>query len=513
MYYTSDLHIKSGEFKDILSELPDAYIPNYYVHLKNLPLTSSSKIDRKALPMPTIKDDEEIVLPKTELEKVLHTAVSQIVEKEHRGQAISINKPISDYGITSRQTSDIIAFMEIKGYSGNDFRKKVNVHKSIFEIAKSFEDYENPATNVRHFPRYSFDRFANKNHFSCVFLTGASGFLGSHVLSSLLKNTKAHIICLYHNNSIAKTYESYHMDVPYDNARIECVYGSLSEENFGLLDEDLELVESADAIINCAAYVKYFGDAEKFYKTNVLSVKNLIDFAIKNRMVLNHISTLSILGINASEKITERDFWFGQTEIFNNQYVESKFTAENEIIRMRENGLKYRIFRVGRLAWRADGVFQNNCDENEFYATLKVFETLKMVPKQLLKTEMEVSPIDGCANAIVALSNHKNINGTFHIMNKNTVPLSFIIDSMNKSGCDIKAVDMKEFMEAYRYQLNENVYKDVTNICCVSNNSFSIEHNDNVTNEITEKALPKSFKWPEIDEHYFGIKFAQDKSI
>ena len=90
--------------------------------------------------------------------------------------------------------------------------------------------------------------------------------------------------------------------------------------------------EEVDAIINCAALVKYYGDAEAFHKANVMSVKNLAEFAIKRNIIFNHISTLSVLGEDSSSPIDEHSFYINQDEVFNNQYIESKFLGEFEIL-------------------------------------------------------------------------------------------------------------------------------------------------------------------------------------
>lgn len=530
LYYLSNVIIKTEEFRSILSELPDAYIPSFFVKLEKLPLTSSNKIDRKSLPVPEIKNNDEIILPRTELEKALHTIVKRLVEERFVNneissvQEVSINKALSTYGINSNQKGAINSYLTRNGFYHPENHKIIKMTMSIAEIAEKIENLDDSRSVKRNFPAYSFDNYKNKNNVSSIFLTGGAGFLGTHVLASLLKNTKAHIICLYHNSSIKKAYEGYNMDVKLDESRITYVYGSLSEENLGLSDDDIELVESADSIINCAACVKYYADEDIIYRANVLSVKNLISFAIKNKIVLNHVSTLSVLGNEIGREVTEKDFWHGQNEIFMIPYVESKFTAENEIILSAENGLKYRIFRVGRLSWRKDGVFQHNCNENEFFATLKIFELLGLVPEELLDIKMEISPIDGCANAIVALSNCKSINGTYHIMNENLVTLKFIINSMNKAGCNIKAVPMSTFLSKFNKLPNHNtssssdkysdasVFKAVTSTCCVVNDMFNIEHNEHITNKLTIKALPSKFKWPEVDEEYFIKKFGESKN-
>lgn len=139
-------------------------------------------------------------------------------------------------------------------------------------------------------------------------MTGAAGFLGIHVLAYLLEHTKMHIVCLYHNRNIQEIYELYNMPVCFDENRVSLVHGSLNNEKLGLSDEDYEFVETVDSIINCAALVKYFGDEGDFQKNNVNSVIFLAEFALKHNIILNHISTLSILVTESNVKVTEKIF-------------------------------------------------------------------------------------------------------------------------------------------------------------------------------------------------------------
>lgn len=499
-YYKSDSTIDRSVFVDeIFRNLPASYIPNYFVHLKEFPYTSSNKIDRKALPLPEFKT-EELVLPRNAMEQNIYDSCRE----EKAGLSIGVNKPLAEYGFQSTDMPGILTKLNDKGVEIQDFRI-LNNSSSIEQIAQKIsEGFEFSNGYTRNFPEIFFEDYTDSSKASTHLLTGASGFLGAHVLNELISSTDSMIICLSHNKGIEESFNYYFPKKSLPLNRVKIVNGSLDSEYLGLSEDDFEIVESSDAIINCAAYVKYFGDVNKIQRSNVVSVKHLIDFAMQHNIILNHISTLSVLGANHGQDVDETSFWVGQEEIFSNQYVESKFMAENEIRKRGLEGLRYRVIRIGRLAWRwDDGVFQPNKEDNEFYCTLKAFKTLKMVPSELSDIKLEISPIDDCAKAITLLCNQKYVNGIFHVMNHNLISLRNVINYMNDNDAGIKFVTMDEFMKAFNLIDDTSPIKKVLQMCSVKNHNFIVENNERIKNDKTQELLSKHFAWSTLDKNYF----------
>jgi len=68
-YIVSGQQIKISWVQEyLLKELPDYMVPTYFIRMDNFPLTSSGKIDRKALPAPRMNAGNDYVPPGTELE-------------------------------------------------------------------------------------------------------------------------------------------------------------------------------------------------------------------------------------------------------------------------------------------------------------------------------------------------------------------------------------------------------------------------------------------------------------
>lgn len=115
-----------------------------------------------------------------------------------------------------------------------------------------------------------------------ILVTGASGFIGHHLLAALLAQ----------GHKVNATVHSRHVPIPtiFPNGRLNLIYGDLAA--------GLQLPENLDAVIHTAAKSAWPGvTASSIVKSNVLATDNLIRHA-KNTGVSRFIflSSLSVYG-------------------------------------------------------------------------------------------------------------------------------------------------------------------------------------------------------------------------
>lgn len=89
-YVVAPNAVKQLEINNYLQEhLPNYMIPNYFMQLDTLPLTSNGKVNRKALPEPRYQEsvEKEFIAPETELEKTVTETVGAILSIERVGMS------------------------------------------------------------------------------------------------------------------------------------------------------------------------------------------------------------------------------------------------------------------------------------------------------------------------------------------------------------------------------------------------------------------------------------------
>ena len=96
-YYAAEKVLPSHELEQFLADqLPAYMVPQRYVWLEQMPLTSNGKIDRRALPEPTTEAVKECVAPTNEVEAKLIEIWSEILKVDK--EQIGINRNFFDLG-------------------------------------------------------------------------------------------------------------------------------------------------------------------------------------------------------------------------------------------------------------------------------------------------------------------------------------------------------------------------------------------------------------------------------
>ena len=95
-YYVENGHVSKSVLKTVLySKLPEYMVPQYFIKLDKLPHTPNGKVDRKALPDPTIEENKKnIVEPRNDIDKKL----VNIIERMLHVSKVSIEDTLLDLG-------------------------------------------------------------------------------------------------------------------------------------------------------------------------------------------------------------------------------------------------------------------------------------------------------------------------------------------------------------------------------------------------------------------------------
>ncbi len=458
-YYTGDAEVSVLKLKRFLGKtLPEYMVPSYYVHLKTLPLSSNGKVDRKALSAPQrcANNEVEYAPPRHETDQKLADVYAKVLKRPQVG----IDDSLFDLGADSLNVIQIYAQLYHFGWkiSTADFYHYPTIREMSDWIlggataaeAEALQEIEAPDWTCGEIPEIIEQASCNG-----LFLTGGTGFLGIHILAELLESGDMVVYCLVRGanqqdaeNRLLKLLHFY-FGTKYDallGVRIQVVNGDIAKERFGLSAAAYAaLGKAVDTVIHSAAAVQFLGSYEQISRINVGGTRETAMFALAHHCRLFHISTISVTGNylvhnTSGGEYTENDFYAGQNYM-GNPYVRSKFEAENLIFQMvRQEGLQAAICRMGNLTSRLeDGVFQANVGDNGFYTALRSVLSTGTVAPGLLHEEIEFSPVDLAARAIVRIASAKSsVRHSFHVFNPRYVPVHELMEMLRAVGTDIQ---------------------------------------------------------------------------
>ena len=535
-YYISSKKVKITELRRYLYEvLPKYMIPSYFTAMDEFPYTPNGKIDKNSLPIPNgiLKTEKSTyIAPKTQLEKKLVSIWEEILNTKPIGIKDNFFELGGDSILALNLNIQLLKITNAIKYSD------IFAHPTISELIEKIEakTFEERQENLDYLiEKYS--ELLNKNMtipksnvpatITNILITGATGFLGIHILAEFLKKEKGKIYTIIRKDPGQTTKEKlidklhYYFGSKFDkyiDTRIVIIDGDISKDGFGLNQQDLfKLGNSISLIINSAAKVSHYGSYTDFYNTNVKSVEKIIDFANLFHLKIFHISTLSVSG-NAfvdqyyMEQHFKEDIDFNESNLYigqslENVYIRSKFEAERRILDSILKGTDAYILRVGNLMPRySDGKFQDNIKENAYLSRLKTFINLKCVPDYLINSYLEFTPIDSTASAIykiIKYSTKENI--VYHIFNHNHIYLKDLLKILKSLNIDINLMKNDDFKKKINEILNSSNSDKLSTLINDLDKDFNLNYDSRIklNSKHTVKLLKLyGFEWPIINEKY-----------
>jgi len=283
---------------------------------------------------------------------------------------------------------------------------------------------------------------------NCIFLTGATGFLGAFLLYELLQQTQANIYCLVRSPNadcgkkrLQSTLESYGIWRESLSSRIIPVVGDLSKPLFGLSDEQFRVIASKlDLIYHSGAAVNLIYPYLKVKAANVLGTQEVLRLAslIKVKPV-HYISTLNVLeSVKPSADEISRDLDnLKHVRLPDSGYVQSKWVAEKLITAACSRGIPTWIYRTGSISGHSQtGVCNTN---DHVYRMIKGCIQLENAPD--VDGMVALTPVDYVSRAILHLSKQKEaLIKVFHILNPHPIRANELFNWLRSFGYRIQPI-------------------------------------------------------------------------
>lgn len=533
-FYTEQTKVDISDIKSaISSKLPRYMMPHIFTVLSEMPLTTSGKINRKALPkidLTNINTDVKYVKPQTELQKEL----AKLMEMVLNYLPVGLNDDFFDLGGDSLKAIEFVSKAHSEGiYFG---LQDIFDNPTIGQLCKKIEKNDRQSVSFSDTDFSKINEILSNNTLDKInvpektepgniLLAGATGFLGMHILSNFLDGDTGIAYCAVRGidtkSSKKRFFELLHFyfEKKYDDSdRIVVICADLNKEKFGLTDDEYSaLVSNVDTVINTAASVKHYGSYGYFYEANVETVNQLIEFCKKSDAKLIHTSTLSVSGNSFADdfkgKVSDSELDFAESNLYisqplDNVYVRTKFEAEKRILEEMSCGLKANIMRMGNLTNRfSDAKFQRNYESNSFLNRLKAILDLGMIPEYLMNLYLEFTPVDDAANAVMTIARHFSTEHTvFHINSDKVLYMDKVVEYFKKCGINIKVADSFTFADTLKSTVKqirtEYIFETFINDMDEDGN-LNYDTKIRVENEFTVEYLRNlGFKWSNIDFDY-----------
>jgi amino acid adenylation domain-containing protein/thioester reductase-like protein len=372
----NDLHRELGR------KLPKHMMPKRYVLLDALPLSHNGKVDRQALkelvagngspstatPPPQLATDENTIL----------AVFRNVLGRDD----IDLNESFFCMGGDSLRA--IEATLQIGSAMGCSLSAdELYAHPSVRKLAEllsatrragvasddmpGLTRFEKDVSLANHLGAWG--RQASVSSPRSILLTGATGFLGAHVLAELVRSTDATVYCLvraataqHAEHALARAMGRYAPAMDLDLDRVRVLTGDVSRPRLGLAPEAFdELAERVDTVLHCAAQVNLAYGYTQLRDTNVLGMQEIIGFAATHRVKwVVHASSVTALPLAAARDggpPLAEDYLLAGAAPPAGGYNQSKWVQERILTIARARGIPCSVVRFGEIMpSRARGV-------------------------------------------------------------------------------------------------------------------------------------------------------------
>jgi amino acid adenylation domain-containing protein/thioester reductase-like protein len=280
-----------------------------------------------------------------------------------------------------------------------------------------------------------------------VLLTGATGFLGAHVLSELLAATRARVWCLVRargdqdaRDRVTAAAARYELPAPPAD-RVVPLAGDLAEPRLGLSAEAFRgLARDIDVIYHVGALVNFVYPYQALRAVNVAGTREVIRLAGESRGIpVHYVSSTAVLaglGVAGVREATE-ETPLAYPERLRMGYVETKYVAEELLRNASRAGLPVAVYRpldiVGSLA---SGAWSTS---TEMAALIRFMTDTGLAPD--IELPLDFVAADTCAQAIRHISlTEEAVGRVYHLASPAHITLRTLNARLRARGYKITEI-------------------------------------------------------------------------
>lgn len=295
-----------------------------------------------------------------------------------------------------------------------------------------------------------------------ILLTGASGFLGAHLLFDLLRSTRAAVHCLVRAGDPREAMERLSANCSrffaerFDTARVRPVVGDLSLPDLGLTSAGwTELAREVDVIVHNGAQLHHMAPYEQLKASNVDSTLAMLRLsAIEKPKRLHFISTLAAaVDRDAGGLLLER-FPEEDPEELVSGYTQTKWVSEKLLAEAARRGFEVTVFRPGFISGRSDsGIWPVEHDH-----LLRIIKgCVQMGAAALSDMTPNMAPVNFVSRAVVQIALSPGTAGrVFNLSNPHMVSWTTLLGWLGEFGYPVEMLQQAEWKERFLKHLDRD---------------------------------------------------------
>jgi thioester reductase-like protein len=288
-----------------------------------------------------------------------------------------------------------------------------------------------------------------------ILLTGATGYLGTHLLAGLLESRDISVRCLVRAENAVKakervvhSLEQFMLWKPEWSQRLDVIAADLGEAFLGLTQaEFIGLGKDVDVIIHNGASVNYVLSYEQLKGVNVNGTQELLRLAEDTRIPFVYVSTLRLFDsrfdgvpITELDKVDEKGTTYAG-------YSRSKWMAEKLINLAGRRGLPFLIVRPGLIC--GDEVCGIPNVNDAVARLVKGCVEIGLAPLSAL--QVNLTPIHYVVKGVIGLLYHHNSSGkVFHLVNDKPTRCDDIMHTLKDMGYGLQLLAYDEWTQRLR---------------------------------------------------------------